>query len=185
MSRSHGRRRRGHDGDSPLDQRTTRSRPTQRRAAAAAGRGGSRLPRGERVTHGWTPGTEPRGRGTHHRASSRLRLAPGSVRVRHRPSVLRPQDAHRQAGLRRLEITWRPRGLPAACGERARRRGVLARVELAELGRRDLPRADPHRPGRPARRRHRRRRIADRRNDLGGAQQHLRRQRPTPRDRRQ
>ena len=79
----------------------------------------------------------------------------------------------------------RPRRLPAALGEPARRRRVLARLELAELGGRRLARADAHRPHGPPRRRRRRRRRAHRRHDVGGAQQHLRRQRPQPRHRRQ
>ena len=85
----------------------------------------------------------------------------------------------------RPALARRPRRLPAAVREPARRRGVLARLQLAQLGRRRLARADPHRAQGPACRRRRRRRRAHRRHDVGGAQQHLRRQRPQPRHRRQ
>ena len=46
-----------------------------------------------------------------------------------------------------LRATRRPRRLPAALGEPARRRRVLARVELAQLGGRRLARADRARAG--------------------------------------
>ena len=79
----------------------------------------------------------------------------------------------------------RPRRLPAALGvasttsSRARTRRARCRGPTASRGLRD------DRPGRPPRRRRRRRRRAHRRHDVGGAQQHQRRQHAQPRHRRQ
>ncbi len=105
------------------------------------------------------------------------------LHLRHRPPVLCSQDPHRPPGLLEAARPGGARGLPAACGEPARRRRVLSRLQLAELGRRRVPSAHRDRPRGPTRRRGRRRRRADRRHDVGGSEQHLRRQRPQPRDR--
>ena len=144
-----------------------------------------RIPDRERVAHGRSPRSEPRRRRAHDRDAPRVRLAQRPDHLRHRAPVVRPQAPHRASGLHRTALARRPRRLSAALGEPARRRGVLACVQLAQLGRRHLARSHPHGPQGPARRRRRRRRRADRRHDVGGAQQHLRRQQPQPRHRRQ
>ena len=147
--------------------------------------GGARVPHPERVAHGRPPGPESRRRRAHDRDPPHLPLARRPDHLRHGPPVLRAQAPDGSPGLLGAAHARRTRRLSAALREPARRRGVLARVELAQLGGRRLARAHPHRSPRPARRRDRRRRRSHGRHDVGGPQQHLRRQQPQSRHRRQ
>ena len=180
----HWTRRHAHD-PARDDLGTARPRCAESRAARAARDRDPRVPRRIRVEDGRTPRAEPRRRGDDDRDPPGVRLAARRDRVRHRAPVVRAQAPHRPQGPVDAAQDRRPRGLPAALGVRARHRRELARVELAVVGRRHLEGLRDDRPARPPRRRRRRRRGAHGRHDVGGAEQHLRRQHPQAHRRRE
>ena len=113
------------------------------------------------------------GRGrAHHRHPPGLRLPERQGRVRHRPPGLRAQDADRTGGaVRRPASGGRPQRLPEPGRVRPRSRRELPRVDLAQLRRRAGQGLCHPRRG-PAHGRGDRRRRADRRDGVGGAEQH-------------
>ncbi len=175
----------GQHGNPRDDHGTPGPRPAEPGADARARHRDPAVPRRRGLQDGRPPRAEPRRRRDDARHPPGLRLAEGPHRLRHRPPVLRAQAAHGTAGLLPAPRVGRPRRLPAARGVGARHRRELARVELAELGGRHLARVRDHRPDRPARGRGRGRRCPHGRHDVGGAQQHLRRQHAEAHHRRQ
>ena len=127
------------------------------------------------------PRPEPRRRRADSRHAPGLRLPARHRRLRHRPPVLRAQAADRAPGLLRAALAgWAVR-LPQPGREPARRGRELARLDVPVLGRRHRQGAPAARRARPLHGRGDRRRRADRRHGLGGAQQHRRRQGPAAR----
>ena len=147
------------------------------RAAPRARRGDPRRAGHQRREDRRPPRPQPRLRRADHRPAPGVRLPARADRLRHRPPGLRAQDAHRPGrGLRAAAPARRPVRLPEPRRERARLGREQPRLDVAVLRRRagqGLRRPRGHAPGR---RGHRRRR-ADRRHGLGGAEQHRRRAR--------
>ena len=132
------------------------------------------------------PRPQPRRRRAHPGAAPGVRLAARPDPLGHRPPGVRPQDRHRPGRrVRPAAAEGRAVRLPEPGRVRPRRHRELARVDRAVVRRRAGQGVPAARRDRPARRRGRRRRVADRRDGLGGAEQHRRRPHPAPRHRRQ
>ena len=134
-----------------------------------------RLPGPQGLPHRRPPRPQPRRGRADPGAAPGLRLPAGPDRLRHRPPVLRAQDRHRpRRGLRPAAPGGRPVRLPEPGRVGPRHRRELPRLHLAVLRRRPGQGVRRARRG-PARRRGDRGRRADRRDGLGGAEQHRRR----------
>ena len=119
------------------------------------------------------PRAQPRRGRADHRAAPGVRLAGGQDRLRHRPPGLRAQAAHRAGGrVRHAAPARRAVRLPEPGRVRARPGGELARVHQPVLRRRAGQGVPAARRDGPHRGRGDRRRRADRRDGLGGAEQH-------------
>ena len=163
------------DDSAGVHLRSPGSQGARPRRAARAGQRDTRLPHRGGIPQRRASRAQPRGGRADHRAAPRLRLPGRPDRLRHRPPGLRAQAAHRAAGwLRPAEAARRRVRVPEPGRVRARHRGELARLHRPVLCRRagqGVPAAGRARPhgGRRGRRRR-----ADRRHGLGGAQQHRR-----------
>ena len=148
--------------------------------------GDPRLPHRERVAHRRSPRPEPRRRRADDRDAPRLRLAERPDRLRHRAPVATCTSCspagRTSAACARAAASPATRSAPRAAHDVVESSHASSSLSWADGISRALTRTGRKRP---ARRRGRRRRRAHRRHDVGGAQQHLRRQRPQPRHRRQ
>ena len=107
-----------------------------------------------------------------------------SDRVRHRSPGVRAQDHHRPGGpVRPAADPWRAVRLSQSCGITARLGRELARVDIAVLRRRDGEGVRAARGAAPDGGGRDRGRRADRRDGLGGAEQHRRGPGPAAGDR--
>ena len=123
------------------------------------------------------PRPEPRRGRAHDRDPPGLRLAQGQDRLRHRAPGLRAQAADRPGrAVRHAAAARRADRLPEPGRVRARPGGELARLDQPVLRRRPGQGVQAARRAGPDRGRGHRRRRADRRDGLGGAEQHRRRQ---------
>ena len=149
--------------------------PARPRAAQAAGRRGARLRARQRVAHRRPPELQPRHGRTHGRAAPRLQHAARPAGVGRGPPDLSAQDPHRPARAHaHAAPAGRHLGLSAARRKRVRhlRHRAFVHQHLGRARHGDGRQAEGRGP--PCGRDHRRRR-ADRRHGLRGAQQRRRR----------
>ncbi len=133
-----------------------------------------------------SPRPEPRRGGADPGHAPGVRLAQGQADLRHRPPVLCAQAADRPPErVPHAAPDRRPVRLPEPRRVRARPGGELARLHQPVLRRRDGQGVPAAGRARPDRGRGDRRRRADRRDGLGGAEQHRRRPRLAAGHRRQ